>query len=68
MNLRRVYALVFLKHGTRRLHIAGVTAHPTAAWATQRACNLATDLGARMDSLLRTRVLDAVINEYRYAV
>ncbi|MGR3938400.1 hypothetical protein [Streptomyces sp. BRA346] len=24
-----MYALVFLKHGTRRLHITGVTARPT---------------------------------------
>ncbi|MGW1682782.1 helix-turn-helix domain-containing protein [Saccharopolyspora sp. NPDC002376] len=30
VDLRRVYALVFLEHTTRRLHVAGITAHPTA--------------------------------------
>jgi len=46
-----VYALVFLEHGTRRLHIAGVTAHPTAAWTVQQARNLAAEVGARVGSL-----------------
>ncbi|MFI1855212.1 integrase core domain-containing protein [Streptomyces sp. NPDC020480] len=32
VDLRRVYALVVLEHGTRRLHVAGVTSHPTGAW------------------------------------
>ena len=51
LDLRRVYALVFLEHGTRRLHVAGVTAHPTASWTVQQARNLATELGAHVDSL-----------------
>jgi putative transposase len=54
----RLYALAFLEHGTRRLHITGVTTHPTRDWALQQARNLAPDLGTRVDSmrfLLRDR-------------
>ncbi|MEU1784943.1 integrase core domain-containing protein [Streptomyces sparsogenes] len=51
VDLRRVYALVFLEHGTRRLHIAGVTAHPTGPWTVQQARNLGVELGVRVGSL-----------------
>ena len=47
----RLYAMAFLEHGTRRLHITGVTRHPIGEWATQQARNLAADLGTRVESL-----------------
>ncbi|MEV0057273.1 hypothetical protein AB0H34_43130 [Saccharopolyspora shandongensis] len=48
---QKLYALAFLEHGTRRLHIAGVIAHPTREWTAQRARNLAVNLGRHVESL-----------------
>jgi len=56
--LKRFYVLFFIELGSRRVHLAGVTANPDSAWVAQQARNLAMtlqDRGTSVRFLVRDR-------------
>ncbi|MGH3168082.1 MAG: integrase core domain-containing protein [Trebonia sp.] len=58
LALTRLYVAFVIELQTRRVHLLGVTRHPTGQWATQLARNLASELeeaGCRFTYLIQDR-------------
>jgi putative transposase len=51
MLLNRLHVLAFIEHGTRRMHLGGVTAHPAGERTVRQARNLALTLGERFEDI-----------------
>ena len=49
MLLKRMYVLVLIERGTRRMHLGGVTANPTGEWPARQARDLAMSLDERFE-------------------
>ena len=58
VGLSRLYVLLVVEVQRRRVHLVGITAHPTGAWVAQQARNLLMDLDEqahRLRYLIRDR-------------
>ncbi|EXU66745.1 integrase [Streptomyces sp. PRh5] len=72
LSAGRMYVLVVIEHGSRRIRVLDAAAHPTATWVAQAAKNLVMDLedlGCRARFMIRDRdgkfpnLFDAVLKD-----
>ena len=49
--LQRIYVLIVIEHGTRRVYLAGITSNPDGSWTTQAARSILMDPGQRATSV-----------------
>jgi putative transposase len=64
VTLKRLYVAFIIDITTRRVHLLGITQHPTADWVVQVARELASDLeeaGHRFTYLIRDRSGDGLL-------
>jgi transposase InsO family protein len=55
ITLKRIYVFVGIEHATPRVHLLGLTRHPTGAWVTQQARNLSMNLPRPFRFVIRDR-------------
>ncbi len=53
VTLRRLHVLFFIEIDTRRVHLAGITTHPTGPWTTKAARNFSMAYGKAIRFVIR---------------